>query len=92
MRYIGRNIVDGAVNGAGYICMAGSWLFKYVQNGSVQFYTLVVIGGSVGIVIYKVTPDGFYYYLIGVIVVALARYLAGINRPPKVNVKTEPEG
>lgn len=87
-----KYIVDGAVNGAGYICMAGAWLFKYIQSGSVQFYTLVIITGAVGVIIYRVTPGGFYYYLIGLVVVAVARLLAGMNRPHKVSVETEPEG
>ncbi|MCP4705710.1 MAG: hypothetical protein GY865_14015, partial [candidate division Zixibacteria bacterium] len=87
-----KYIIDGAVNGAGAICMAASWLFKYVQNGFVQFYTLVIITCAVGVIIYRVTPDGFLYYLIGVVIVALARFLTKINTPSKVNVETEPEG
>jgi NADH-quinone oxidoreductase subunit L len=87
-----KYIVDGAVNGAGYLCMAGAWLLKFVQSGSVQFYALVIIAGSVGVIIYRVTPEGVIYYLIGVLIVALARYLLRINRPAEVSVKTEPEG
>ncbi|RKX17620.1 MAG: NADH-quinone oxidoreductase subunit L [Candidatus Zixiibacteriota bacterium] len=87
-----KYIVDGAVNGAGTICMAASWLFKYVQNGSVQFYTLVIITSAVGVIIYRVTPEGFLYYIIGVVVVALARFLMKMNRPEEVNVETESEG
>jgi len=87
-----KYIVDGAVNGTGYVCMAGSWLFKYVQNGFVQFYTLTVIAGAVGVIIYRVTPGGFWFYFIGIVIVALARFLIRINRPAEVSVETEPEG
>ena len=87
-----KYIVDGAVNGTGHVCMAGAWLFKYVQSGSVQFYTLVIIAGAVGVIIYRVTPDGFLYYLLGIVIVALARFLMRINRPAEVSVETEPEG
>jgi len=87
-----KYIVDGAVNGTGAVCMAASWLFKYVQNGSVQFYTLVIIAGSVGVIIYRVTFEGFLYYLVGLVIVALARFLIKMNSPTEVNVETEPEG
>jgi NADH-quinone oxidoreductase subunit L len=84
-----KYIIDGAVNGAGYVCMAGSWVVKFIQSGSVQFYTLVVMAGAVGVVIYRVTASGFYYYLIGLLVVALARFLTNAFRSGRV--KTEPE-
>ena len=72
--------------------MAGAWLFKYVQSGSVQFYTLVVIAGSVGVIIYRVTVEGFLYYLVGIVIMAMARYLFKMNRPSQVSIETEPEG
>jgi NADH-quinone oxidoreductase subunit L len=77
-QWFDQYIVDGAVNGVGYVCMAGSWLFRYLQNGSVQFYTLVVIAAAIGTVIYRATPTGFYYYLAGLVIVALARLLPRI--------------
>ena len=87
-----KYIIDGAVNGIGYVCMAGAWLLKFVQSGSLQFYTLIVIAGAIGIVIYRVTPSGFVYYLIGLFVLALARALIRMNRPQKVEVESKIEG
>jgi len=85
-------IIDGIVNGLGYLCMSGAWLLKFIQTGSVQFYTLVVIASAVGLVIYRVTPGGFYYYLVGIIVVALSRLLAKAVRPAQVKTGSNIEG
>ncbi len=84
-----KYIIDGAVNGLGYICQAGSWALKFIQSGSVQFYALFMLGSAVGFVIYRVTPDGFYYYLAGVVILALARLLSRISRTNRL--KTEPD-
>ncbi len=83
-----KYIIDGIVNGLGYICQAGSWALKFIQSGSVQFYTLVMLGSAVGFVIYRVTPEGFYYYLAGVVILALARLLSKISQANRL--KTEP--
>jgi NADH-quinone oxidoreductase subunit L len=74
-QWFDEHIVDGAVNGAGHVCMGLSWLFRYIQNGSVQFYALIVISAAIGAVIYRVTMEGFYYYLAGLLVMALSRLL-----------------
>lgn len=85
-------VVDGAVNGAGYLMMGLSWLFRYLQNGSLQFYTLIVAAGAIGIVIYKVTPEGFYYYLVGLLIMALSRLLVRSLRTERANSGTKYEG
>jgi NADH-quinone oxidoreductase subunit L len=85
-------IIDGAVNGIGYLFMAGAWILKFLQSGSVQFYTLVVIASAIGLVIYKVTPDGFYYYLAGVIIVGLSRLLAKMLSPARAKTGSKVEG
>jgi NADH-quinone oxidoreductase subunit L len=86
------HIVDGAVNGAGYICMGGAWLFKYIQTGSVQFYALIIIAASIGVVIYRVTPEGFYYYLAGILIMLISRLLARIVRTGRVKAEANIEG
>ncbi len=86
------HIVDGAVNGTGYICMIGSWAFKYIQNGSVQFYTLSIIAAAIGIVIYRVTAEGFYYYLAGLIIMLISRLLAKVVRTGRVKTEANIEG
>ncbi|UCD16339.1 MAG: NADH-quinone oxidoreductase subunit L [Candidatus Zixiibacteriota bacterium] len=87
-----RYIIDGTVNGLGYLCMAGSWMVKFIQSGSVQFYTLVVIGGAIGAVLYRVTEVGFYFYLIGLIIVALLSLLVKMTRPDRVGTEPNIEG
>nr|MBN2278626.1 NADH-quinone oxidoreductase subunit L [candidate division Zixibacteria bacterium] len=82
-------IVDGAVNGLGYLCMGLSWIFRWIQSGSLQFYTLVIIAAIIGLVIYRVTPSGFYYYLAGIILIALARLVFKSSRSDRIN--TEPK-
>ncbi len=84
-------IIDGAVNGTGYICLSGAWLLKYVQTGSVQFYLLIIAAASIGLVVYRVTPEGFYYYLAGLIIIALSRLLSRMFRPatPRSNPNIE---
>ncbi len=91
-QWFDQYIVDGAVNGAGYVCMAGSWLFRYIQNGSVQFYTLVVIAAAIGVIIYRVTPTGFYFYLAGVIVMAFSRLLTKMLQNSRVKTNGNVEG
>jgi NADH-quinone oxidoreductase subunit L len=82
-------VVDGAVNGIGYACMAGAWLLKFIQSGSLQFYTLAVIASATGLVFYKVNPIIFYIYLAGVIVMALLRLAVRMNRNSRVKAGTE---
>jgi len=85
-------IIDGTVNGLGYICMAGAWILKYIQTGTVQFYTLIIMAAATGLVIYRVTPEGFFYYLAGIILVAFARLLAKIVRPARAKTGSNIEG
>jgi len=85
-------VVDGAVNGIGYVCLAGAWILRLVQSGSVQLYTLVVIAAAIGIVIYRVTPGGFLYYLAGLLLVALARLLTKMLASDRVKAEPKIEG
>ena len=85
------HIIDGAVNGTGYVCMAGAWLLKYIQNGSVQFYALTIIAAAIGIVIYRVTPEGFYYYLAGLIIMLISRLLARVVRTGRIKAEANIE-
>jgi NADH-quinone oxidoreductase subunit L len=85
-------IIDGTVNGLGFICMGGSWLLKFIQTGSVQFYTLIIMVAATGLVIYRVTPEGFLYYLAGIILVALARLLTKMVRPARAKTGSDIEG
>jgi NADH-quinone oxidoreductase subunit L len=82
-------VVDGAVNGIGYVCMAGAWLLKFMQSGSLQFYTLVVIASATGLVFYRVNPIIFYIYLAGVLIMALLRLAIRMNRNGRVKTGTE---
>jgi NADH-quinone oxidoreductase subunit L len=75
-----KYVVDGSVNGLGYLCQAGGWILKFIQSGSVQFYTLVVIGSTVGIIIYRINADGFYIYLASILIVVIARLVARMFR------------
>jgi NADH-quinone oxidoreductase subunit L len=87
-----KYIIDGTVNGLGYLCMAGAWLLKFIQSGSVQFYTLMIMAGAIGVVIYKVTPGGLYGFLGGLILMALIRLLLRFNRPPAVEAESKIKG
>ncbi len=91
-QWFDQYIVDGAVNGAGYFCMGASWLFRYLQSGSVQFYALTIIAAAIGLVIYRVTPLGFYYYLAGLLIMALSRVLARIFNNNRVKANSNVEG
>jgi len=86
-----KYIIDGTVNGAGYICQAGGWLLKYLQSGSVQFYTMIVIASTIGIVIYKITPDGALIYAVSLVLVALLRVLLKMVRPATAKSDTNIE-
>lgn len=81
-------IIDGAVNGAGYVCMFLSWLFRYLQSGSFQFYTLVVIGSALEIMLFRVSLLAFYIVLAAVILLGLLRLAIKSNRSGRV--KAEP--
>jgi len=61
--------------------MAGAWLLKFIQSGSVQFYTLMVIASSIGLVIYRVQPAVFWIYLFGILLLALVRLVVRVLRP-----------
>ncbi len=85
-------IIDGIVNGLGYLCMGGAWVLKFIQSGSVQFYTLIIMAATTGLVIYRVTPEGFLYYLAGIILVALSRLLAKMVGPARAKSGSNIEG
>ncbi|PKK82560.1 MAG: NADH-quinone oxidoreductase subunit L [candidate division Zixibacteria bacterium HGW-Zixibacteria-1] len=81
-------IIDGAVNGTGHVCMFFSWLFRYIQSGSFQFYTLVIIGAALEIMLFRVSLWAFYILLAAVILLALLRLAIKTNRSGRV--KAEP--
>jgi len=81
-------IIDGAVNGIGYVCMFFSWLFRYIQTGSFQFYTLVIIAGALGILLFELNILLFYILLAGIVILGLVRMAFKNNRSGRV--KTEP--
>ncbi|MCX6825794.1 MAG: NADH-quinone oxidoreductase subunit L [candidate division Zixibacteria bacterium] len=87
-QWFDQYIVDGAVNGMGYACMAGARLFRYLQNGSLQFYTLIVIGSAVGLIIYRVTSRGFIYYLLGASIMVLIRSIIRTSGMEKASTET----
>jgi len=66
-------------------------LLKYIQNGSVQFYALTIIAAAIGIVIYRVTPEGFYYYLAGLIIMLISRLLARVVRTGRIKAEANIE-
>jgi len=74
-------VVDGA-------CMFFSWLFRYIQSGSFQFYALVVILAAIEILMFRVSLLTFYILLAGVIIMALLRLALKNNRSGKM--KAEP--
>jgi NADH-quinone oxidoreductase subunit L len=82
-----KYIIDGAVNGIGHVCMAGSWLLKFIQTGRVQFYTLIVIAVSIMVVMYKIAPDGAVWFLAGILVIAFLRMIFRISRPERAEIK-----
>jgi len=82
-----KYIIDGAVNGAGRICMFFSFFLRFLQTGKVQFYALVIGLFGVGIVLYKVTPEGALWYLGGVILVALVSALFRMSRPERAEIE-----
>ncbi|MFH2034938.1 MAG: NADH-quinone oxidoreductase subunit L [Candidatus Zixiibacteriota bacterium] len=86
-----KYIIDGAVNGAGYICQTGGWFLKFLQSGSVQFYTMIVIASTICIVIYKITPRGALAYAICLVFVALLRIFFKMIRPAGVESDTNIE-
>jgi len=87
-----KYVIDGIVNGLGRICMAGSWVIKFIQSGSLQFYTLIVMAGAIGIVLYRVTSIGFYFYLIGLVIVALLSVVVKMTRSDRVDAEPNIEG
>ncbi len=87
-----KYIIDGIVNGLGYLCMAGSWAVKFIQSGSLQFYTLIIMAAAIGIILYRVTSIGFYFYLIGLVIVALLSVLVKMTRSDRVDAEPNIEG
>ncbi|MEW5922895.1 MAG: NADH-quinone oxidoreductase subunit L [Candidatus Zixiibacteriota bacterium] len=81
-------IIDGAVNGTGYVCMFFSWLFRYLQNGSFQFYALVVMVATLEIMMFRVSSMFFYIILAAIVLLGLLRLAIKFNRSGRV--KAEP--
>jgi NAD(P)H-quinone oxidoreductase subunit 5 len=44
-------IVDGLVNLAGFVTLVTGEALKYLENGRVQFYALIVFGAVLGLVL-----------------------------------------
>jgi NAD(P)H-quinone oxidoreductase subunit 5 len=44
-------IVDGVVNLAGFVTLVTGETLKYIENGRVQFYALIVFGAVLGLVL-----------------------------------------
>ncbi len=78
-----KYIIDGAVNGIGHVCMAGSFFLRFIQTGKVQFYALVIIVTSVAVVLYKVTPQGAIIYLVLALIVGGVGLLSRLARPER---------
>lgn len=82
-----KYIIDGAVNGAGYVCMTASFFLRFIQTGKVQFYAFVIILSVTGIVIYKITPSGALTYLIGVLVIGGVSLVVRMSRAERAEVE-----
>lgn len=80
-------IVDGAVNGAGWLVRMGASILKYLQNGSMQFYALFILGIIVYISLFKFESalskiDGInpsLLLIIGVVVLSLVSFVLRIK-------------
>ena len=46
-------IVDGAVNGTGWVVRQGANILRFIQTGSMQFYTLFILTLAVTFAVYK---------------------------------------
>jgi len=82
-----KYVIDGAVNGAGRICMFFSFFLRLIQTGKVQFYALVIVLLGVGVVLYKVTPEGALWYFGGVVLVGLVSAYFRMSRPERAEIK-----
>jgi NADH-quinone oxidoreductase subunit L len=51
-RVVDQAVIDGVVNGAATAVTANGQLWRYVQDGNVQHYALVFLGGAVALVSY----------------------------------------
>jgi NADH-quinone oxidoreductase subunit L len=47
-----QNVIDGAVNGVATTVVVNGQLWRYVQDGNVQHYALVFLGGAVALLSY----------------------------------------
>ncbi len=51
-RIVDQTMIDGAVNGVATAVVVNGQLWRYVQDGNVQHYALVFLGGAVALVSY----------------------------------------
>jgi NADH:ubiquinone oxidoreductase subunit 5 (subunit L)/multisubunit Na+/H+ antiporter MnhA subunit len=47
-----QNVIDGTVNGVATAVVANGQLWRYAQDGNVQHYALVFLGGAVALLSY----------------------------------------
>lgn len=82
--WIDKYIVDGAVNGAGWVVRMGASILKYIQTGSMQFYALFILAILVFISFIKYylafsgTPI-WLYYTVGVVALSLVSFIFRIR-------------
>ena len=51
-RIVDQTIIDGAVNGVATAVVVNGQLWRYVQDGNVQHYALVFLGGAIALLSY----------------------------------------
>jgi NADH-quinone oxidoreductase subunit L len=51
-RIVDQTMIDGAVNGVATAVLVNGQLWRYVQDGNVQHYALVFLGGAIALVSY----------------------------------------
>src|SRR5262249_44583483 len=54
LRVVAPLVVDGVVNGAATAVTANGQLWRYVQDGNVQHYALVFLGGVIAVLAFLV--------------------------------------
>jgi NADH-quinone oxidoreductase subunit L len=75
-------IIDGAVNGAGWLVRQCGAILRLIQNGSMQFYALTILGSVVLAGLYRLEEEGHFRWapapiLTGALLLgAIALYLA----------------
>ena len=51
-RIVDQMMIDGAVNGVATTVLVNGQLWRYVQDGNVQHYALVFLGGAIALLSY----------------------------------------